>query len=125
MSTVIEKLAFVLVYATDLKTSIQFYQKHFGYVVDPKVKMSENEAYGQMGTVGLWIGGGYKQTEQPDKVARAGVMLRVKSAHELYDQLKKDEIKLYQLAPVQMQENSWWFQLGDPSGNVIDILGNK
>lgn len=59
----VEKVAFTLVYADDSKAAIAFYKKHFGFIEDPSVKMDGDQVFGNIGPVGLWIGGGYKRTQ--------------------------------------------------------------
>lgn len=125
MISPVEKMAFALIYAVDLQKTVSFYEKYFGFKIDQSMKLSDSEVYGHMGPVGIWIGGGYKKNHHSENDIRVTVMLRVKSAQELFSSLQKDEVKLYQKAPVQMKENSWWFQLADNSGNIIDILGGK
>lgn len=125
MTSPVEKLGFALVYADDLNNTIEYYKKYFGYEVDPAFKMGENEVYGRMGPVGLWIGGGHKPVEQTDKTIRATFMLFVKSAHDLFDQVQNDGVRVYQEKPIEMQGGQYWFQMRDPNGNVLDILGGK
>lgn len=125
MTSPVEKLAFALIYSEDLKKTVSFYQKYLGFKADETVKMSETEVFGYLGPVGVWIGGGYKITVADEKDIRATVMLRVKSSHELFAQLKNDEVKLYQSAPIQMREDNWWFQFADNNGNILDVLGGQ
>ena len=125
MTSPVDKLAFALIYSEDLDTTVSFYQKYLGLVVDESVKMSATEVFGNMGPVGVWIGGGYKKTNSSDRNIRATVMLRVKSSGELFAAFKKGDVKLYQPSPIQMGQNNWWFQFADNNGNILDVLGGE
>lgn len=121
----VEKIAFALVYAEDSKKTVEFYQKYFGFIEDLSAKMNGDQVFGSIGTVGLWIGGGYKKIAATEKDTRATAMLRVKSSGQLFNRLKADAVKIYQDQPIKMNENSYWFQFADPNGNIWDILGNE
>jgi predicted enzyme related to lactoylglutathione lyase len=121
----VEKIAFALVYAEDLKKSVEFYKKYFGFIEDPEVKMGEDQIFGHMGSVGLWIGGGYKKLPTDENTARATAMLRVKSSSQLFNRMKTDGIVVIQDKHMKMNSNSFWFQFADPNGNIWDILGNE
>lgn len=124
-SSPVESLAFTVIYAEDLNRSVEFYKTYFGFVVDENNKMGPREVYGNMGTVGLWIGGGYKKSTSAESSVRATVMIKVFSANKLFQQLRADSIKLFQESPIKMKDNVYWFQLADVDGNVLDILGNE
>ncbi len=121
----VEKIAFALVYAEDSKKTIEFYKKYLGFKEDPAVKMDGDQIFGNIGPVGLWIGGGYKKIQATEKDTRATAMLRVKSASQLFNRLKADAVRVFQEKPIKMNENAYWFQFADINGNVWDILGNE
>ena len=119
------ELSFALVYASDRKRSIEFYEKYLSYKVDESRKMDGDQVYGQMGPVGLWIGGGHNKINSSENDTRATVMLQVKSVGDLFSRLKKDGIKVYQEKPIRMSASSFWFQCTDPDGNILDFLGKE
>lgn len=119
----VEKIDFTLVYAEDSKKSVEFYKKYFGFIEDPEIKMGEDQIFGYMGTVGLWIGGGYKKMTTDENSTRVTAMLRVKSSSQLFNRLKSDGFVVIQDQPMKMNANSYWFQFADPDGNIWDILG--
>lgn len=119
------ELGFALIYASDRKRSIEFYEKYFSFKVDPSVKMDGDQVYGHMGLVGIWIGGGHHKTNSSEKDVRATVMLQVRSTGDLLSRLKKDGVKVYQEKPVRMSPTSFWFQCADPDGNILDFLGKE
>ena len=121
----VEKIAFALVYAEDSATTIDFYKKYFGFVEDTSSKMDGDQIFGNIGPVGLWIGGGYKKINATEKDTRATAMLKVKSSSQLFNRLKADGVQVFQDQPIRMKEDAHWFQFADLNGNVWDILGNK
>lgn len=125
VESTVEKLDFALVYADDLSETIAFYKKYFGFIEEPDFKMGEDQFFGHMGTVGVWIGGGYKKIQANENTARATAMLRVKSSSQLFNRLKSDGVVVFQSQPMKMKSNSYWFQFSDPNGNIWDILGNE
>jgi predicted enzyme related to lactoylglutathione lyase len=53
------------------------------------------------------------------------MMLGVDSVGALLKQLKTDGVKTVQDEPVEMQPGTFWLQFHDPSGNVLEVLGEE
>ena len=118
-----KEVMFVLLYVEDLVVSREFYETILGFKMQDQ--FSENEIFGSIGEVNFWISGGYSKndSQNPEKLARATVMLQVESTGALFKKLKAANVEVIQEKPVQMGENIYWIQFKDPSGNVLEVLG--
>jgi predicted enzyme related to lactoylglutathione lyase len=118
-------LKFSLIYADDFSATRAFYEKYFGF--EDAFEMPDTElgpqAFGTIGEANMWIGGGHSRVDAGDRACRTGVMFGVESAHDLFNELKKDGVEIIQDELVEMQGGVFWFQFVDPSGNVIEVLG--
>ncbi|MCJ8345152.1 VOC family protein [bacterium] len=123
----VNDLKFSLIYAEDFEKTKSFYEKHFGFKESFEMNDTDlgPQTWGMTGEVGMWIGGGYKRSNQEECSTRSGVMFGVDSAFTLLEELNKDQVKILQEEPVEMQPGVFWFQFEDPSGNLIEILGGK
>jgi len=119
----IESMEFALVYASDFSQSITFYEKYFGFT--KAYDMPDGSCFGKAGNINIWISANYNKVNTNEQSARLSVMFRINSAFKLFEQLTKDQIKIYQTQPQEMQPGNYWFQFEDPSGNIIEVLGKK
>ena len=53
------------------------------------------------------------------------MMLGIDSVGSLFERLKADGIETIQAEPEEMQPGTYWLQLLDPAGNVLEVLGDK
>ncbi|MBT3784424.1 hypothetical protein HOF92_05550, partial [bacterium] len=116
----IKSLSFQLIYVEELQPAVEFYTKFFGF--KKKFDMSGDQIYGTTGDTEMWIGGGFKRTEQSADHTRSCTMMEIDSASRLFEAMKADGVKLYQESPVEMQDNVFWFQFQDPAGNILELL---
>jgi predicted enzyme related to lactoylglutathione lyase len=114
-------LKFALMYVDRLATCQPFYEKYLGFTKTDEFR--PGEIYGNCGSVGMWIGEGYKPVDATEGSTRATVMLGVESVGALFKALKDGGERLVQEAPVEMQKGTFWLQFADPAGNIIDVLG--
>ena len=121
--TKITGFRFALIYSEDLAASQAFYEKYFGF--EQTAQFSETEVYGNLGDIEAWIGGGYEKSANHEKSTRATMMLGVDSVGALFERLKADGIETIQDEPAEMQPGTFWLQLLDPAGNVLEVLGEK
>lgn len=121
----IQDFGFALIYASDSKRAVAFYQKYFAFNADESKKMDGDQVFGYIGPIGIWIGGGHTKITHAENDTRATVMLRVKSSTQLFNRFKDDGIKLFQKEPIKMSAKSFWFQCADPDGNILDFLGEE
>jgi len=121
--TLIKGFEFAQIYAVDYDKSVRFFEKYFRFKIE--FTMPDGSCWGKAGDVGLWIGGGYEKTNSNERSVRCTVMMRIDSSHKLFNRLKEDGIKLFQKQPQEMQPGTFWFQFEDPSGNIIETLGDK
>lgn len=123
----VQDLKFSLIYADDFEKTKSFYVKHFDFKESFEMPDTElgPQTWGMTGSVGMWIGGGHTRTNRDDRSARSGVMFGIDSAFTLLQELKADDVQIFQEEPIEMQPGVFWFQFEDPSGNIIEILGGK
>jgi len=114
---------FALIYSEDLAASQAFYEKYFS--IEQTAQFSETEVYGNLGEIELWIGGGYEKSPNHKKSTRATMMLGVESVGALFERLKADGIKTIQHEPAEMQPGTYWLQLLDPAGIILEVLGEE
>jgi hypothetical protein len=53
------------------------------------------------------------------------MMLGVDSVGSLLKQFKAEGVKTFQDEPVEMQPGTFWLQLFDPAGNILEVLGGE
>ena len=121
----VNELKFSLVYASDFSETKSFYEKYFGFTDEFEMPESNlgPQAFGRIGDVRMWIGGGFKETSLDETSRRSGVMFGVDSVGRLFDELKKDNVKIHQEEPIEMQPGVFWLVFEDPSGNIVEVLG--
>lgn len=120
-------LRFALIYATNFDETKKFYEKYFGF--KDQMEMPDSnigpQAFGTIGDVHMWIGGGHDETVRTVTGSRAGVMFGVDSVFKLFGELNHDGITMHMDEPIEMQEDVYWLVFDDPSGNSIEVLGPK
>ena len=116
-------LKFIVIYVDKLASCQAFYETYFGF--EKTAEFGPGEIFGTVGDVNLWMGEGYTRSTNDEQFTRASIMIGVDSTGTLFENLKADGHKIIQDAPVEMQEGTFWMQIVDPAGNVLDILGGK
>lgn len=74
---------------------------------------------------GIYIEGGYEERPYDMKSTKASFSLDVESVSEMFERLKKEDLRLVHKEPVKMNETTYWFQCFDPVGNLLEFLGGK
>ncbi len=123
----VKEFKFSLVYASKFDETKAFYEKYFGFTEEFDMPDSNlgPQAFGTIGDVRMWIGGGFTQSSLTETSSRSGVMFGVDSVQKLFDELKKDSVTIHQDELVEMQPGVFWLVFEDPSGNIVEVLGGK
>lgn len=129
----------VVVYADDFHATLDFYTRVLGLTVYTQVNERSCFLYVGDNPNGLYLEGGYSRQPIDEHAARLSFMLMVPSALTLHAHLEAEAAAshtkaaakascaklLVHDAPVELGENAYWFQVIDPSGNIVEICGGK
>jgi len=110
-----------VIYSHDLNESINFYEKYFGFEIEKD--LGQLAVYGNAGNINLWIIGGFKYCSNQDDTSHTSVMYYVEDIFDLFKQFKLDDVLTVQKEPIKMPNGMYWFQAFDPSGNIIELVG--
>ena len=62
---------------------------------------------------------------RPKNEIRTTFCFGVDSAFKMMAHLREAGVELFFEEPMQMNEDTYWFEAVDPSGNIIEFLGGK
>jgi len=119
----IKEVAVVTIYVDQYEKALNFYTRFLGF--EKKADMGANSCWGKAGAINMYIEGENKRTDQNEKGTRSSVVLVVDSATETYNEFKSGGVELLSDAPIEMSANEYWFLFKDPSGNILEIYGEK
>ncbi len=120
----VKGIAFVSVYADSFEKAFRFYTEILG--LEKEYDMGSQAAFLKLGEdSGIYLQGGSRKMQRDEQSCRASFTLSVESAGEIFDLLKKENLRIVQDVPMDMGQGDFWFQFFDPSGNMIEILGGK
>lgn len=120
--TAIAGVAMISVYASDFDASFQFY--HVLLALEHWHPMGDSACYFTLPDErGMYLVGRCTPAHADIRSAHTTFAFEVASAQAMYRKLKAAGVELLQEEPVDMGQGYFWFQLYDPSGNVVEILG--
>jgi predicted enzyme related to lactoylglutathione lyase len=114
------------VYAVDYEESFRFYNGLLG--LGDSSPMGKKSCYFPIGGQGMYLVGGYSSAPENDKAIRTTFTFEVASAIEMFKKLKDAGVKVIQHEPMEMTDDPkkiFWFQCYDPSGNIVEFLGEE
>ena len=114
---------FACLYVDELETNQKFYETYLGFKKEQEFR--PGEIFGTLGSINCWMGSGYKKSNTDENSTRATVMLGVESVGTLFSKLKEAGERIIQEGPIEMQEGVFWLQFADPSGNIVEVLGEN
>jgi len=122
--SVITGIGIVSVYASDYAESFRFY--HELLELNDVVTMNQHSCYFKINDkVGMYLIGGFEQPARAQKGVGTTFALQVTSVEQMFNKLRDTGVQLVQSEPMQMNDTDYWLQCYDPSGNVIEFIGNK
>lgn len=123
-ATAVAGVGFVTAFVEDFPTAFMFYTEVVG--LSNPAPMGPHACYFMFpnGT-GMYLIGGNARRASESKSARMTFALEVKSAGELFVKLKSLGIMPVQEEPMEMNDEVIWFQVQDPAGNLIEIMGGR
>lgn len=123
-TTTITGIDIVCVYAREYAESFRFYSDVLG--LDDWIEMGEKACYFKLlDGRGMYLVGGFRDSEKDAKLARTTFCFAVESVFDMYTKMKDAGIEILQDEPVDMGQGNWWFQLYDPSHNIVEFVGGK
>lgn len=123
-STKIQSITMGSVYAEDYSDSFRFYNGVLG--LEEYSPMGDKACYFQINDEqGMYLEGGYDPPEAGFDTSKVSFTFRVGSASQLFAKLRKNAIRTIQKEPMKMNEDTFWFQCYDPSGNIVEFIGGE
>jgi predicted enzyme related to lactoylglutathione lyase len=117
-------IGFVTAFVEDFDQALRFYTEVLG--MSEPMPMGSTACYFIFpNDTGMYLIGGNTQRSLEPKSARMTFALEVPSAGELFAKAKELGITPLQDEPMQMNDEVVWFQIHDPAGNLIEIVGGK
>lgn len=114
----------ISVYADDFATSFDFYHHLLGLA--DWSPMGDIAAYFRLPDErGMYLLGKRKSAPRPKNEIRTTFCFGVDSAFKMMAHLREAGVELFFEEPMQMNEETYWFEAVDPSGNIIEFLGGK
>lgn len=112
------------IYCSDYNEALLFYRDIIG--LENFSSMNNHSCYFSLNdTQGIYLIGGCKPLERESNHIGCTIAFDVDSVFEIFEKLKENSTPLLHNEPMQMNENMYWFQAKDPSGNIIEFLGGK
>ena len=118
----IRDFAMNIIYSENLAETIEFYQKYFGFEIEKD--LGKLSVYGKAGNINLWIVSGFKYSDSQVNTSHTSIVYLVDDLFSLFKDFKLDGIDTVQEEPFKMPNDMYWFQAYDPSGNIIEIMGD-
>lgn len=112
------------IYVTDLKRAKTFYTDILKFEVLTDLGPDICFLRSTSGNITIYLEGGKTPASTDEEASRLSFFLQAEaSAFETYAALKKAGAVLLQKAPEQLGEDTYWFQVKDPDGNIIEVTG--
>jgi predicted enzyme related to lactoylglutathione lyase len=110
------------IYVTDIKRAKTFYTTVLNF--EALTDIEPNIVFLKSKDITLYLEGGKTPAATDSESSRLSFFLQAEaSAFKTYTALKKRGVVLLQKAPEQLGENTYWFQMKDPDGNIIEVTG--
>lgn len=110
------------IYVTDIKRAKTFYTTVLNFEVLTDIE--PNIVFLKSKDITLYLEGGKTPAATDPESSRLSFFLQAEtSAFKTYTALKKRGVVLLQKAPEQLGEDTYWFQIKDPDGNIIEVTG--
>ena len=114
----------ISVYAINYDESFQFYNGLLG--LEQWSPMGEYACYFSLpDDRGMYLVGRRNPVADDIRSVRTTFAFEVASAFDLYAKLKAAGVEIVQNEPMDMGQGYYWFQLYDPSRNIVEILGGR
>lgn len=112
------------IYVTDLKRAKTFYTDILKFEVLTDLGPDICFLKSTSGDIIIYLEDGKTPASTDEETSRLSFFLQAEaSAFETYTALKKAGAVLLQKAPEQLGEDTYWFQVKDPDGNIIEVTG--
>jgi predicted enzyme related to lactoylglutathione lyase len=123
-TTTITGIDLVCVYARDYVESFHFYSDILGLA--DWTSMGEKACYFKLADGrGIYLVGGFTDIAKDAKLVRTTFCFAVESAFDMYTKMKQAGVEILHEEPVDMGHGNWWFQVYDPSFNIVEFVGGK
>ncbi|MBC7712364.1 MAG: VOC family protein [Rhizobacter sp.] len=119
----IQGIGVVTIYTDDYDKAVQFYNKFLNF--EMKAKIGEKGCWGSCGTVNIYIEGGNTKTNLVTSSTRTSVAFIVASIDNVFTEFKNGGVELIHTEPQKIGDEDWWFMFKDPSGNILEMFGEK
>ncbi len=122
--TTIKGIAFGSVYTDDIATAYKFYSEVLG--LKKQFDMGDQACWFELlDDSGLYLQGGNSKRDYAMETMRTAFVFNVPSASAMYEKLREAGVKFIHDEPIEMGPGNYWFMFYDPSGNILEVLGDK
>lgn len=111
-------------YVDDFQKVLPFYTETLG-LTDWNPMGPQAGAFTVSDDTTLFVIGGKSPSSLDRNSIRCTFAFRVDSVAAFTDRLTQAGADLMLEAPMQMNEETWWIQFRDPSGNLLEAIGGK
>lgn len=123
-TTRITGIGICCVFAHNYTEAFNFYHELLG--LREYTSMNDNSCYFIINdSLGLYLIGGYALPARETTSVGVTFAFEVTSILDMYQRLQSAGTRLLHAEPMQMNETTYWFQCCDPSGNIIEFIGEK
>src|SRR2546421_92969 len=112
----------VCIYVDDFQRAYDFYTGVLG--IEKSRDGFENSCFLRIADNpnAIYLEGGHERITLTPDSNTLSFMLMVKSAHEMYDLLKENDVRFIQDEPEEIGSGNYWFRFYDPAGNIVEIV---
>jgi predicted enzyme related to lactoylglutathione lyase len=123
-TTTVTGIGFVTAFVEDFDQAYRFYTEMLG--LKDASPMGTRACYFIFpNDTGMYLIGGKNRCEHQPETVRMTFALEVENAAELFVRLREAGVNPVQDEPMAMNDEVVWFQVVDPAGNMVEIVGGK
>ncbi len=120
----VKGLALATIYVDDYQVNLVFYRDVVGL---PNMQvMNDHSCYFQLGNdQGVYLVGGFALANRSERQTGTSFAFDVSDIDACYQSISDSGSRMLHEAPVQMNDDTFWFQCSDPGQNIIEFLGPR
>ena len=117
-------IALATIYTDDYEANLHFYRDVVG--LGPIEAMNDHSCYIPLGEdQGVYLVGGCGSAQRSEKQTGTSFAFNVSDINLCFSAIQQSGARMIHEAPVQMNEETYWFQCCDPAQNIIEFLGPR
>lgn len=121
---IIKGIAIASLYVDNYEKALHFYRDIIG--LGNFSPMNDHSCYFSLSdTQGIYLIGGCALLERHSRQTGCTIALEVNSVTAMFSHLREQQCEIIHSEPIAMNEEEYWFQAKDTSGNIVEFIGNK